>query len=62
MFFHSLNRSIGWAIAGVVAVGGFALAGRANVQKTTAFISQIHALKVAALLEAGASEEEIFNT
>lgn len=39
-----------------------ALAGRANVQKTTAFISQIHTLKVAALIEGGASEEEIFNT
>lgn len=57
-----LSGPIGWAIAGVAAVGGFALAGRANVQKTTAFISQIHALKVAALIEAGASEEGIFNT
>lgn len=56
-----LSGPIGWAIAGIAAVGGFALAGRANVNKTTAFITQIHALKVAALIEAGISEDEIFD-
>ncbi|MCL2648179.1 MAG: hypothetical protein FWD61_14410 [Phycisphaerales bacterium] len=51
---------IGWAIMGLAALGGIALAGRANVKKTAAFILQIHALKVAALMEAGVPEKEIF--
>ncbi|MEZ4865633.1 MAG: hypothetical protein R3C14_30255 [Caldilineaceae bacterium] len=57
-----LSGPIGWAIAGVAALGGVALAGRANVKKTTAFISQIHALKIAALIEAGVPESEVFET
>ncbi|MEZ4731397.1 MAG: hypothetical protein R3E79_30125 [Caldilineaceae bacterium] len=57
-----LSGPVGWAIAGIAALGGIALAGRANVTKTSAFISQIHALKVAALIEAGIPEKEIFDT
>lgn len=56
-----LSGPVGWVIAGIAALGGVALAGRANVQKTNAFISQIHALKVAALMEAGIPEKEIFD-
>ena len=56
-----LSGPVGWAIIGISALGGIALTGRANVQKTTAFIFQIHALKVAALLAAGVSEAEVFD-
>jgi len=55
-----LSGPVGWAIAGLAALGAVALAGRANVKKTAAFILQIHALKVAALMEAGVPEKEIF--
>jgi len=47
---------------GLAALGGLALAGRANVKKTTAFACQIHALKVAALLAAGTPERDVFPT
>ena len=56
-----LSGPIGWAIGGLAAVGGLALAGRPNVQKTTAFICQLHALKAAALIEAGIPETEVFS-
>lgn len=55
-----LSGPIGWAIMGVTAVGGLALAGKPNHKKTAAFIGQLHALKVEALMAAGASEREIF--
>lgn len=55
-----LSGPVGWAIMGIAAVGGVALAGRANVKKTTAFLWQVHALKVAALIEAGIPETEVF--
>ncbi len=55
-----LSGPVGWAIMGMVAVGGVALAGRANVKKTTAFVCQIHALKVASLIEAGVPEKDVF--
>lgn len=55
-----LSGPVGWAIMGVAAVGGVAYAGRANAKKTAAFICQIHALKVAALIEAGVPEKDIF--
>ena len=48
-----LSGPIGWAIMGISAIGGMALAGRANLKKTTAFVAQIHALKVEALAAAG---------
>ena len=47
-----LSGPVGWAILGVAALGGVALAGRPNLQKTTALIGQIHALKVEALIAA----------
>jgi uncharacterized protein YaaW (UPF0174 family) len=56
-----LSGPIGWAIMGVVALGGVALAGRSNLQKTTALISQLHALKVEALIAAGVPEQEVFD-
>ncbi len=55
-----LSGPVGWAIMGVAALGGVALAGRANVKKATAFVCQLHALKVAALIEAGVSEKKVF--
>ena len=55
-----LTGPIGWAIMGLSAIGGMALAGRANLQKTTAFVAQIHALKVEALAAAGIPEKSIF--
>ncbi len=56
-----LSGPVGWAILGVAALGGLALAGRANLQKTTALIDQIHALKVEALIAAGVREQDVSN-
>jgi uncharacterized protein YaaW (UPF0174 family) len=55
-----LSGPIGWAIIGVAAVGGVLLAGRANLRKTVQYICQIHALKAAALIEAGYTDAEVF--
>lgn len=55
-----LSGPIGGAIMGVSAIGGMALAGRADLQKTTAFVAQIHALKVEASAAASAPEKSIF--
>ena len=55
-----LSGPVGWAIMGLAALGGLALAGRANPIKTTAFVCQIHMLKVAALLAANIPEREVF--
>lgn len=55
-----LSGPVGWAIIGLAALGGLALAGQADVQKTTAFLCQIHALKIEALVEAGVDEKKIF--
>ena len=55
-----LSGPIGWAIMGLSAIGGMALAGRANLQKTTAFVARIHALKVEALAAGGVPEKSIF--
>lgn len=54
-----LSGPVGWAIAGVSALGGLALAGRANVRKTAALVAEIHALKIEALRAAGASTQEL---
>jgi hypothetical protein len=56
-----LAGPIGWAIMGLSALGGLALAGRANLRKTTAFVAQIHALKVETLIAAGVPEISIFS-
>lgn len=55
-----LSGPVGWAIAGASALGGLALAGRANVRKTAALVAEIHALKVEALRAAGASYPGLF--
>lgn len=47
-----LSGPVGWAILAASALGGVALAGRPNLQKTTALVCQIHALKVEALVAA----------
>lgn len=57
-----LSGPIGWAITGVVGLGGALLAGRADVKKTTALVAQIHALKIEALKAAKVSEKEIFRS
>lgn len=57
-----LSGPIGWAIMSIAALGGLALAGRANVRKTTLLIGQLHALKVEALLAAGVAEHEVFSS
>jgi uncharacterized protein YaaW (UPF0174 family) len=55
-----LSGPVGWAIMGLAALGGLALAGRADVKKTTAFVCQVHALKVAALVADGVPEKDVF--
>lgn len=55
-----LSGPIGWAVMGISALGGLALAGRANIQKTTALIGLLHALKIEALIASGIAEKEIF--
>ena len=55
-----LSGPIGWAFMAIATVGGVALAGRANVRKTTDLICQVHALKIAALEAAGVPENEVF--
>lgn len=52
-----LSGPFGWALITVALAAGIALAGRANLQKTVAAISQLHVLKVAALKDAGKSED-----
>jgi uncharacterized protein YaaW (UPF0174 family) len=56
-----LSGPIGWALMGAVALGGVALAGRPNLQKTATLIAQIHALKIEALVAAGVPEQEVFS-
>ena len=55
-----LSGPVGWAIIGVATVAGIALTGRANSKKTAAAILQLHALKVAALIESGVPEDKVF--
>lgn len=57
-----LSGPIGWAVVTVAALGGLALAGRANVQKTTAFVMLLHSLKVEALMAAGVNPSTIFDS
>ena len=56
-----LSGPVGWAVMGVAALGGVALAGRPNLQKTAALIGQLHALKVEALIAAGVPEQDVFS-
>lgn len=56
-----LSGPVGWAIMGIAAFGGVALAGRPNLQKSTVLIGQLHALKVEALIAAGVPEQDVFN-
>ncbi len=58
----ALTGPIGWGVIGVASLGGLALAGRANVQKTTVLLTQLHALKVEALQAAGIPERDIFKS
>ena len=55
-----LSGPVGWAIIALATLGGIGLAGRADVKKTTAFICQIHCLKIAALIAARVPETEVF--
>jgi len=55
-----LSGPVGWAIMSITALGGIALAGRANLRKTTLFIGQLHALKIEALIADGVPEQEVF--
>lgn len=56
-----LSGPIGWGVLTLAAIGSLALAGRADVQKTTALVSMLHAMKVQALIENGVSEKKIFD-
>ena len=47
----------GWAVLVAAGLGGIALAGRANVGKTALLVSQIHTLKVEALVAAGQTSD-----
>lgn len=51
---------VGWAILAIAAAAGIAIAGRANSKKTGAAIWQLHALKVAALQDAGQMSKDLF--
>lgn len=55
-----LSGPFGWAVMGVTALGGAALAGRANVKKSAFLISQLHSLKVEALAAAGVADDQVF--
>jgi uncharacterized protein YaaW (UPF0174 family) len=55
-----LSGPVGWAVVSALAVGGVALAGRANPSKTLAFVSQLHMIKVAALMAAGVDPKSVF--
>lgn len=55
-----LAGPVGWAIMSLAFVGGIALLGRANLQKTTTFVAQIHAFKIEALAAASVSENIVF--
>lgn len=57
-----LSGPIGWAIAGVAGLSAVLVVGRPNVQKSTALVAQIHALKVEALQAADVPEDQIFGT
>jgi hypothetical protein len=56
-----LSGPVGWAIMRVATLGGVALAGRPNLQKTTVLIAQLHTLKVEALIATGVPEQYVFN-
>ncbi len=53
---------VGWALMGVAAAGGLALAGRASYRESSAFVLQAHALKVAALVAVEAADAVVFIT
>lgn len=55
-----LSGPIGWALIGTAAIGGVALAGRADLTGAAKMISHIHNLKVESLRAAGVPEREIF--
>ena len=48
-----LSGPVGLAVIGAMAIGGIALAGGPDLQKTTTLICQVHALKIEALEAAG---------
>ena len=50
---------VGWAMLAIAAAAGVALAGRANTKRTGAAICQLHALKVAALQQAGRLPQDV---
>lgn len=45
-----LSGPIGWALTAISALAGVAMLGRADVQRTTAFILQVHSLKIKRIL------------
>jgi uncharacterized protein YaaW (UPF0174 family) len=47
-----LSGPIGWAILAVATTAGIAMLGRANVRKTTAFVIQVHIIKIKKIIEA----------
>jgi uncharacterized protein YaaW (UPF0174 family) len=55
-----LTGPIGWAIMAVLAAAELAIAGRADPRRTTAFVLQMHMLRVSALVAAGWAEEKVF--
>jgi uncharacterized protein YaaW (UPF0174 family) len=55
-----LSGPVGWATVSVLAVGGVALAGRANPSKMLAVVSQLHMTKVAALMAAGVDPKSVW--
>ncbi|MEJ8826676.1 hypothetical protein WKW80_32470 [Variovorax humicola] len=55
-----LSGPVGWAVVGLAGLGGLALKGRANAEKSTAMLLRIHSLKVEALQAARVPEEQVF--
>ncbi|MDW8221429.1 MAG: hypothetical protein RMJ82_00585 [Gemmatales bacterium] len=55
-----LAGPIGWAAAAVLALAGLAVLGRADVNKTTAFVVALHCIKVQHLQREGYKDKDIF--
>ncbi|MDW7995117.1 MAG: hypothetical protein RMI91_10735 [Gemmatales bacterium] len=55
-----LAGPIGWAAAAVLALAGLAVLGRADVNKTTAFVVALHCIKVQHLQREGYKAKDVF--
>ena len=56
-----LSGPVGWALIGLSALAGTALAGRANARESLSFILAMHVIKVEALRAADVKEDQVFS-